>query len=141
MMDMRSLQAVPTPEQNATFGGRLRFARMARKLSCNRLGQLAGLGIGYVSMLETGVRGKNPGARVMQQLATALGVPFTWLQAGDLAALAESDIASRVDSMEQQLARLVRESSRPPPMNDRTPAPGTVRPPGRKRPSGARNRP
>jgi transcriptional regulator with XRE-family HTH domain len=138
---MRPLQAVPTPEENATLGGRLRFARTARKLSCNRLGELAGLGVGYVSMLERGLRGKNPGARVVRQLATALNVPFSWLEAGDLAALTESDIGSRVEFLEQQLARVVRESSRPPPMNDRTPVPGTIRPPGRKRPSGARNRP
>lgn len=140
MMDMRPLQAVPTPEENATFGARLRFAREARKLSCNRLGKLAKVGVGYVSAMETGRRGKNPGARIMQQLALALEVPFNWLQAGDLAALTESDIGSRVDWLEEQLARVVRESSRPPPMNDRTPVPGQVKPPGRKRPSGAHNR-
>lgn len=140
-MDVRPLQAVPTPEENATLGARVRFARKARKLSCNRLTELAGLGVGYVSMLETGARGKNPGSRTLRQLATALDVPFNWLEAGDLAALTESDIGSRVDSLEQQLARIVKESSRPPPMNDRTPVPGQVRSSGRKRPSGARNRP
>lgn len=140
-MEMRAFQAVPTPEENATLGARLRFARKARKLSCNRLTELAGLGVGYVSMIETGARGKNPGTRVVRQLATALEVPFNWLEAGDLAALTESDIGSRVEMLEQQLARVVRESSRPPPMNDRTPVPGSVRAHARKRPSGALKRP
>ena len=137
--DMKPLPALPAPEENATFGSRLRFARVARKLSCNRLGELADLGVGYVSRLERGTRGGRTSTQVIRSLAAALDVPFDWLDAGDMSTLNQTDVLARLERLEQRLAHKVSESGRPPPMADETPA---VHPrvPGQKRPSSARNR-
>jgi transcriptional regulator with XRE-family HTH domain len=53
--------------------------RTARGLSQLALATRAKVSQGYISDLEAGVKGRRPGAAVLQRLAKALGVPVTAL--------------------------------------------------------------
>lgn len=127
----------PSDEQNSSFAGRLRFARKDRKLSCNALGLAAGLGGGYVSRLERGLRGKNSGTRVVRDLAEALQVPFDWLDEGDLAALEQATVLERVERLERRL-EAVPESAPGPRRRDSSEQPSPL---ARNRALPGRNRP
>lgn len=60
------------------FGRALRVARAARGLSQKDVAELVRVKPSYVSLLESGKR-QNPSVAVMQQFATALGIPVDLL--------------------------------------------------------------
>lgn len=61
------------------FGRMVRQHRTLKKLSQERLGELAGVSGGYVSLIESGGRGDRPGRDVVVGIAQALGVPVVEL--------------------------------------------------------------
>jgi transcriptional regulator with XRE-family HTH domain len=62
---------------------RVRFVRLQRGKGVNELGAQASLGTGFVSRIESGKRGANPGFDVIVRLAKALGVFASWLATGE----------------------------------------------------------
>jgi transcriptional regulator with XRE-family HTH domain len=58
-----------------TFGRRIREAREARNMSGERLAEMAGVSASYVSLIETGARGRRPSKDVVLAFAQALRVP------------------------------------------------------------------
>lgn len=72
----------PTSEELFTFASRLKFARLARGLGSNDLGRLAGAGIGEVSRVESGQRGKRPASATITKFANALEIDRAWLEDG-----------------------------------------------------------
>lgn len=60
--------------EQETFGAVLRRYREARSMSQERLAEAAGVSPGYVSLVETGKRGKRPSRDVVISLAQALRV-------------------------------------------------------------------
>jgi transcriptional regulator with XRE-family HTH domain len=68
------------PEDEGTELGRIvKRYRKARGLSAERLGAMAGLSNGYVTLLETGRRGKRPSRDNVIALAQALHAPVAEL--------------------------------------------------------------
>jgi transcriptional regulator with XRE-family HTH domain len=72
----------PTTEQLNELAGRLKYARDARELGSNALGRLAEVGVGAVSKIEKGKRGKRPTSEIITKLATALNIDRSWLDVG-----------------------------------------------------------
>jgi transcriptional regulator with XRE-family HTH domain len=57
----------------------IRRLRGAKGWSQAKLAKESRVSQPYLSQLEAGTRGKSPGARILQRLAKALGVPVTAL--------------------------------------------------------------
>lgn len=78
----RSVLRLPGPQDPlGRLGARIRARRISRKMGQRELARLLGCSVGYVSLLERGLR--DPSYTTFVSIACALGIPLDELTQGD----------------------------------------------------------